>query len=121
MRQGSINLVTNGDMSSTVTSTGINLISIYAYSIQITWTGGSAPVGSFTLQGSNDPGDTGSGQAVSQPTHWTTITGSSQSVSGTPGSMLYDVVECSYRWVRLVYTPVSGSATMNAITNVKGV
>lgn len=121
MRQGSIVLLTNANMTSAVTSLGVNLISIYAYSIQAVWSGGSTPNGTFTLQGSNDSGDNGSGQGVSQPTHWTTITGSSQAVTGTPGSILYDVTECSYRWVRLVYTPVSGSSTLNAIINVKGV
>lgn len=121
MRQGSIKLVVNGDMSGNITSTGINLISAYAYSIQAVWTGGTAPVGTFTLQGSDDPGDTGTGQGVSQPVNWTTITGSSQAISGSPGSILYDVTECSYRWTRLVYTAGSGSATMQATINVKGV
>ena len=104
-----------------VTSTGIDLISGYAYSIQAYWTGGSAPVGTFKLQASNDPGDTGSGQGVSQPTHWTDVTSSSQAITGTPGSILYDVTECAYRWVRLVYTNTSGTATLNATINVKGV
>lgn len=127
MRQGSINLLAapvsmSADMSANITSLGINLISIYAYSIQVSWSAGTSPVGTFTLQGSNDAGDNGSGQGVSQPTNWTTVTGSSQAISGTPGSILYDVVECSYRWVRLVYTATSGSATISAaVINVKGV
>lgn len=121
MRQGSIQLITNGNMTGDITSVGINLISIYAYSIQGVWSGGSGPSGSFVLQGSNDSCDVGSGQAVNQPTHWTPITGSTQAISGTPGSILYDVVECSYRWVRLVYTHASGSATLNVLVNVKGV
>lgn len=121
MRQGSISLLSGADMTGNVTSLGINLISIYAYSIQAVWSGGTAPVGTFTLQGSDDAGDDGSGQGVSQPTNWTTITGSSQAISGTPGNILYDCVACSYRWVRLVYTAGSGSATLNATINVKGV
>jgi hypothetical protein len=121
MRQSSVTLVTNGDMSGNIVSLGVNLISIYAYSIQGVWTGGTFPTGVFTLQGSNDPGDNGSGQGVSQPTNWTTITNSSQVISGTPGSILYDVTECSYRWVRLVYTAGTGSGTLQAQMNTKGV
>lgn len=121
MRQSSVPLIINGSMAGAITSTGINLISIYAYSIQAIWSGGSAPVGSFSLQGSNDAGDIGSGQGVSQPINWTTIVGSSQSISGSPGGVLFDVVQCSYRWVRLIYTPTSGSATVNATINTKGI
>jgi hypothetical protein len=120
MRQQSTNLIVAGDMSANITSTGINLISIYAYSIQATWTG-SAPVGVFSLQGSNDAGDVGSGQGVSQPIYWTTIASSNQSISGGPGSILYDVTECSYRWVRLIYIFSSGAGTLRAVINTKGV
>ncbi len=121
MRQAPIPLLTNADMSASFNSPGINLISIYAYSVQIHWDTGSTPIGTFKLQASNDAGDNGSGQGVSQPTNWTDITDSAQSISGGPGSVLYDVVATSYRWVRLVYTRTSGSATAQAIINVKGV
>jgi hypothetical protein len=128
MRQGSINLtiskapIAGTSMASSFTTDPINLISIYAYSIQVVWGSGSSPVGTFTLQGSNDAGDNGSGQGVSAPTNFTNITNSSQAISGTPGSILFDVVQCSYRWVRLAYTATSGSATISdGVINVKGV
>lgn len=128
MRQGSIFLTINGAsmigqaMASSFTSDAVNLINQYAYSMQVTWSGGAAPVGTFKLQGSNDAGDNGPGQGVSAPTHFTDITNSPQVISGTPGSILYDVTECSYRWVRLVYTATSGSGTIaSAVMNVKGV
>jgi hypothetical protein len=128
MRQGNIKLTVSGSalagtsMASSFTTDAINLISIYAYSIQITWASGTSPAGTFKLQGSNDPGDTGSGQAVSVPTHFTDITNASQAISGTPGSVLFDITQCSYRWVRLVYTAASGSATIGAANiNAKGV
>jgi len=121
MRQQSSTLIANQSMASSFNTTGINLISIYAYSIQAVWSGGSSPVGTFSLQGSNDAGDNGSGQGVSQPVNWSTITGSSQAISGTPGNILFDVTECSYRWVRLVYTATSGSGTVSATINTKGI
>jgi hypothetical protein len=96
-----------------------SLSRLYAYSMQIVWSAGSAPVGTFKLQGSDDPGEDRSNQL---PTNWTDITSSSQAISGTPGSILYDVVTCSYRWTRLVYTATSGSATVtSAQMNAKGV
>jgi hypothetical protein len=128
MRQGSIAIKISGaplvgtSMGTSFTTDPVNLFSIYAYSVQIVWSGGAAPVGTFKLQGSNDPGDNGSGQAVSLPTNWTDITSSPQSISGSPGSILYDVVECSYRWTRIVYTAASGTATItDSNINVKGV
>ena len=120
MRQSSVVLLTNADMTGDFTSTGINLISIYAYSIQAHWTTGSSPIGTFKLQASDDSGDNGSGQGVSQPTIWTDVLDSSQAVSGGPGSILYDVTACGYRWIRLVYTHTSGSAIAQAMMNTKG-
>ena len=121
MRQAPIVLLTNADMTGDFTSTGISLISSYMYSIQIHWNTGSSPVGVFKLQASNDAGDNGSGQGVSQPTNWTDIADSAKAVSSGPGSLLYDVSVCSYRWVRLVYTHTSGSAVAQAMINIKGV
>jgi hypothetical protein len=128
MRQGSIFLTIGGvpisgtSMASSFTTDPVNLISIYAYGIQVVWSGGAAPVGTFMLQGSLDSGDIGSGQGVSTPTNFTNITNSPQTISGSPGSILYDVTECSYRWVRLVYTAASGSATVSdGVINVKGI
>lgn len=126
MRQGNINLTISGtslvghSMASSFTTDPVNLISIYAYSIQVVWSGGT-PAGTFKLQGSNDAGDNGSGQAVSVPVNFTDITNSPQTISGSPGSLLFDVTQCSYRWTRLVYTPASGSATISdGVMNVKG-
>lgn len=128
MRQGNYALTVSGaplvgiNLSSSFTTDAVNLISIYAYSIQVSWSAGTSPVGSFSLQGSNDSGDLGSGQGVTKPVNFTTITSSPQAVSGTPGSILYDVTACSYRWVRLVYTAASGSAIISDATmNAKGV
>lgn len=128
MRQGSIGLevsdatMVGQTMGASFNSDPVNLISIYAYSIQVSWSGGSVPVGTFKLQGSNDPGDNGSGQGVSAPANYTDIVSSAQSISGTPGSILFDVTQCGYRWVRLAYTRTSGTTSVTvASMNVKGV
>lgn len=118
MRQAPVTMTLSGtDMTVNVTSNPVNLISIYAYSVQVVWSSGSAPVGTFKLQASDDPVDAGG-----TPTNYTDVTSSSTPISGTPGSVLFDVTECSYRWVRLVYTATSGSATItSAVMNLKGV
>lgn len=126
MRQGNIVLTISrspiANINSSFNTDAVNLISAYAYSIQLTWASGSTPVGTFTLQGSNDSGDASPGQGTVQPINFTTISGSSQAISGNTGSILYDVPQCSYRWVRLVYTSNSGTATVTAANiNVKGV
>lgn len=121
MRQAPITLFAAGNMATTLTSAGIYLANVYAYSVQCTWSGGTSPAGTFKLQGSNDPGEAGTTTTgATQPTHWTDIGSSSQMVSATPGSVLYDVPQCGYRWFRLVYTADSGSATLLAIANLKG-
>jgi hypothetical protein len=115
-------IANNTTMASSFTSDPFNLFSIYAYSVQVNWSGGAAPVGTFSLQGSNDPANSNIILPNNTPVNWTTITNSPQTVSGTPGSILYDVVECSYRWFRLVYTASSGSANItNAQLQIKGV
>ena len=117
MRQGSIQLVTNGDMTTTITSVPVSLQSQYAYSIQGVWTGGAATAGTFQIQVSDDTGDSGTGPA----THWTVIPASVQMISGTPGDILYDVTAGAYRWIQFVYIPSAGSGTLNVMAEIKGV
>lgn len=102
------------------------LFYFYSYSVQIAWSAGTSPVGAFSIQASLDynPGGNlvgGDGTPLNAGT-WTTVTGSSQAISGTPGNILYDVVQCSYRWMRVAYTRTSGSATLSeALIQLKGI
>ncbi len=129
MRQDIIQLFIGGqplagtNLSSSFISDPTNLFSIYAYSIQVSWAGGSDLQGTFTLEASDDPGNQNTGGPNSfMPTNWTYVTGSSQVIVGSPGNILYDVAQTSYRWVRVVYTATSGSATVaSGYINVKGV
>lgn len=121
MRQNQVQIITDGDMSGDVTSSVINLMNNYAFSIQCIWSGGAAPIGNFKLQGSNDNADQNGINAIIVPTNWTDINSSVQPISGTPGSLLFDVTECSYRWARVVYLRTSGSGTLQANLNTKGV
>ncbi len=128
MRQKSIAMTIGGltaigtSMASSFMSDPQNLFAVYAFGVQVAWSGGAAPIGTFKLQGSLDPDESNIILKNNAPVNWTDITSSPQTVSGTPGSILYDVTECSYRWVRVVYTASSGSSTVtDAQFNVKGV
>jgi len=89
------------DLSTDIASNAINVARCIAYSIQIVFTG--SPTGEFKLQGSlDDDGD---------PTNWTDITGSEESVTAA-GDLLWNAQGVGYKYVRLVYTSTSGTGTM---------
>lgn len=95
---------------------------IAQYSIQAVFTG--TPTGSFELQCSNDQGHIDAPSKAVQGsgvTNWTTITGSSQSVSAA-GNITWDAQNVGYLWVRVIYTRTSGTGSLTSLrANVKGV
>lgn len=99
-------IVTNGDMSSNITSLATNIDEGCSYNIQAKFTG--TPVGIIKLQGSNDPVLLG----------YTDITESVTSVSGS-GTYMVNVEFPVYSYVQLVYTSTSSVGTLNAKINVK--
>ena len=113
-------VISNGDMSqATITSAptviqGISMLS-YAYS----WTG-SAPIGTVSVQLSNDFSLNSVG-AVSNTGTWNTIsfslagtTVSSAPVSGNTGNGMIDIALTGAYAVRTVYTKTSGTGTLQA-------
>lgn len=104
-------------VTTTYTSKAIWLGHIANYAIQLTYAG----TGTIKLQASCDEGDT---QDQSQPnverriTNYTDVAGSSKPLSGTD-TVLYDVANAGYNWVRVVIT---GTVTISTLRfNVKGV
>jgi hypothetical protein len=101
-----------------------------AYSVQISLPVGSTLVGSFALQCSNDlTPDDQSVQSSAQTANWTTLsfwdvgTGSYLStkaiVSGANSIVLAER-GCVYRWMRLVFTYVSGTGDPTITYQDKG-
>lgn len=95
---------------------------IVNYSIQLVFTG--TPDGTFSLQCSNDKGledKTTGGWNGAGVSNWTEITGSASVVTGAD-TIMWDVQNAGYRWVRVVYdfSASTGSLT-SAICNAKGV
>ena len=106
-------------MSSSLTSNPIWLGHIANFAIQLVFTG--TPNGTLKLQCSNDEGAKTNDISNVSITNWTDIDGSDQAIVAS-GDHVWNVQNCGYRWVRVVYTASSGSGTLtSARMNVKGV
>lgn len=103
-----------GDLSqATLTSGTADLDGMQGYSVQCTFTG--TATGTLTLQGSDDP--------VAEPNlsrivNWTD-TSSAQALAA-PGSILFNVSDVQYKWVRLVYAKTAGTGAITANLHAKG-
>ena len=110
------------DMSQPVIySKGTNLSVGTNISIQANWTG--IPTGTFKIQISNDIVDENTARnqdPASNVVNWSDYTGSDTQVVGVAGNWLWMDKNVGYRWIRLVYTRISGSGFMTAIFNGKG-
>ncbi len=90
--------------------------------IQLAWTG--TPVATVTLEISADPVPAlgySSGNKLPQPIVFDTLSGSSQSTSGT-NVLTYEILHTDANWIRVKWTNVSGSGVVTSINLVaKGV
>lgn len=114
----------NTVLNTNINSAAIPLYQIFGYSIQAVFTG--TPTGTFKLQASDDPVPQAAQAAsgVYTATNWTDIANSSQSVTAA-GSIIWNVSEVMYNYVRVVYTDGSGGASTAIVTastaNLKGI
>lgn len=107
-----ISVVTSGDMSAQIISKPTITDNLSMVSYDCTYAG--APVGAVTIQVSNSYSQNVDG-SVKNAGHWTTLTLSNLvPVSGAGGSFI-DIDATAAYAIRLVYTPTSGSGTMNVI------
>lgn len=112
MRVKNLNIIPSGavtlDQNRDLDEVGLEHIA--NYSIQLVFTG--TPSGSFKLQCSNDDSD---------PSNWTDISGSSQTVSAA-GSVTWNVENAGYKWVRVVYTFTASTGSLTvARCHIKGI
>jgi len=107
-------------MDATINSEPIPLYQTWGYAIQIFFTG--TPTGSFELEASCDYVPQAR-VAVQPPTNWTIIANTNFSVSAA-GSLLWNVTDICYNYVRVVYTDSSGGTSTavisSALCNTKG-
>ena len=108
-------------MGATITSDPFPVKNMITAALAVTVSASSSPVGTFSVEGcceeGNDPG-TGLNN-VSGLTNWVAIPGYTQAITAD-GTTIFDMVDVSVRWLRIVYTRTSGSATAAARANVKG-
>lgn len=120
MRQPNVQIVTNGAMIADVASNPVFMEQEYMCSIQAVWTG--SPTGNFTIETSCDVGavdpHTGLPTGIN---NWDTYTGSTVAAGGAAGSNTFRINVLPDRWVRLKYTHSSGTGTLNARMQAKGV
>lgn len=109
-----------GNASGNLVSDGVSLEYQLGFSMQAVITG--APIGTLSLQGSNDSGFNGPGGG---PVHgqnvvnWTDISNSSQPVTGA-GTASVNFQGVFYKWVRMIYIATSGAGTITIRCNTKG-
>src|SRR5271166_2510462 len=102
-------VVSNGNMSTTITSNPTNVQMIDNAGYSLAWTG--VPVGTFSFQCSADytPG-TYPSDYPANPGTWTTMTLSANiTASGSPDNAYVDLTLLSAPWIRVQYVPSSGT------------
>lgn len=116
-------VLSSASMAGNLTSTPTILQSLTKVSYQVSWSG-STPVGTITIQGSNDYKLNPNGTVMNTGT-WTTFTfsvngsvSSSLPVSGNTGNGIADI-ETGVNAIRLVYTAGSGTGTLTAVVTAK--
>lgn len=118
-------VITNGNMAGSLTSSVTIIQKISMLSYGYSWSG-SSPVGTVSVQVSNDYSIDAQGR-VSNTGTWSTIafrdsTGAavtSLPVTGATGSTFIDVTQTGAYAVRTLYTFTSGTGTLQAVINGK--
>lgn len=109
-------------MDVTFESLPLYLGNIVNFSIQLVFSG--TPVGTLKLQCSSDLGNIlnpGLIQQSDKVVNWTDVNHSDQAIS-SDGTHTWNVQNVGYNWVRIVYTAVSGTGSLDiARFNIKGV
>lgn len=106
-------IITDGSMTGDITSSEISVThsprakAIFEYCVQAVWSAGSSPLGTLKLQASIDN------------SNYVDISGTTVGVSGNTGSVIWNITNHSYKYLRLIYTRSSGSGTLNAYFNGK--
>jgi hypothetical protein len=111
-------VIVNGNMASPIISAITVIQNLSMVSYDISWNG-TSPVGVVTVQVSNTYSQNADG-TVRNPGNWTALVLSGPTnVSGNTGTGFIDVDEIAAYAIRLVYTPTSGTGTMQATINCK--
>ncbi len=114
-----VHIIASTSMGASITSAAVETRLQDNIGVQLHWTG--TPVGTFTVQISMDHLQDANGN-IQVPGHWITLPLSpSITASGSPDDAYIDLNQLSAVYIRIIYTRVSGSGTLDAFVNAKGV
>lgn len=114
-----VQLISAGDMSGSITSIACEIQLQDNIGVQLNWSG--VPVGTFSIQVSNDHREDSKGNILN-PGTWVSLPLSpSITATGSPDSAYVDLNQLSAMYMRVVFTRTSGSGTLNAFVSGKGV
>lgn len=105
-------VITNGDMSGDITSSVTIISNISLGSYIASWSG-ATPIGTLTVEVSNDYSVNADG-SVKNPGTWVVFPSATGAVSGNTGTGAFDVADNGFYAMRLKYTRTSGTGTMQA-------
>ena len=118
-------VILNGNMSGNISGTPSIIQDLTLIGYALSWSG-TAPVGTASIQVSNDYALDGDGRTVSNAGTWTTITlnynGSAVTsipITGNTGTAYIDIDSHSAYAMQLIYNATSGTGTLQAIVNAK--
>ena len=104
-------------MGASITGSPTNIQYLDNCSIQLNFTG--TPTGSFSIQGSLDHAANALTGVEQTAGNWIEFTGAS--ATGAANNILIDLNQLSFPWIRIVYTRVSGTGTLDAYISAKAV
>ncbi len=104
-------VITNGNMTSAITSMVTIITNLSMMSYTYTWAG-TSPVGAVSVQVSNDYSLNSDGSVGNSGTWNTLPLSDSAAVSGNSGSGMIDIDQIGAYAIRTVYTPTSGTGTL---------
>lgn len=114
-----VSAVVAGNMSSSITSSVVEIKNQDNIGIQLHWTG--TPTGSFAVQISSDHREDINGN-VQVAGNWVSLPLSPAiTASGSADDAYIDLNQMSAMYLRVVYTAVSGAGTLSALVVAKGV
>lgn len=107
-------VVDAGDMSADIISDPTIITNLSMFSYAISWAG-TAPVGTMSVQVSNDYSQNAAGKVMNAGT-WTTVTLSAPTpVTGATGNGFIDIDATAAYAIRAVYTATSGTGELTVV------
>jgi hypothetical protein len=118
-------LINATSMGASVTSAATRIEYIDNIGYEVLWSAGTSPVGTITIQVSNDHDETDNGVVLTVG-NWQDVgvvdsAGVAPTISGASGDHFISLNQLPWKWVRLVYNRTSGTATLDVWITGKGV